>query len=349
NAINAHRNEQRKLSYAIVPITAVPMPATPDDAAVKKFYEENPSQFTAPEFRNSVVLELTAQALSETIEVSEEELTARFAVERQRFERAERRTVEQINFPTKEAAEKAAKEIADGKDFYEVAEAAGNARADVNLGPRTKASLAVPAIRDAAFGLEVNEISAPVEAPLATSLVRVTAITPGVTVTLDDVREQIMSAVRQDKAGDEINALYDQVEDRRSEGATLAEIGKALNLPVKEFRAIDRQGNGVDGESVEGVLEPARVLPAIFAGQPGVEANPTELANGGFAWVDVLSIEASKLKTLDDVKAEATTALQEQLRRDALVALTDKIVADMRSGKALEAALTAALPDAAAP
>ena len=82
-----------------------------------------------------------------------------------------------------------------------------------------------PKIADAAFGLEKDEVSDPVEGRFATVLLRVTDIQPAVNAHASPTsRIRCATSSRSDKAEAQLQTLLDQVEDQRLAGKSLKEI-----------------------------------------------------------------------------------------------------------------------------
>jgi peptidyl-prolyl cis-trans isomerase D len=61
-----------------------------------------------------------------------------------------------------------------------------------------------------------------------------------------------------------------------------------------------------------------------------------ELADGGYAWFDLVSTTPSKQKPFDEVKAEVATLVKEQERRREITAFASKIVERLNAGEAIE-------------
>ncbi|MCV4594506.1 peptidyl-prolyl cis-trans isomerase, partial [Escherichia coli] len=76
----------------------------------------------------------------------------------------------------------------------------------------------------AAFSLQKETISDPIEGRFATVLVRVTDIQPAVERTFADVKTEVKDRLATKKAEEQLQATLDQVEDQRSAGKTLKEI-----------------------------------------------------------------------------------------------------------------------------
>ena len=81
----------------------------------------------------------------------------------------------------------------------------------------------------------------------------------------------------------------------------------------------------------------AKVGQAAFAGAQGLEAEATELEDGGYAWIDVVGVTAEKQKPFEDVKEEVKTAYMDGERRKEVTAIAAKLVERLNGGETLEA------------
>src|SRR5690606_16881047 len=175
---NRYQNEQRILTYFIIGEEAAGQIAEPAEDQLKSYFEERKSQFASPEYRKITVVTATPDKIRETITVTGEELQQAYEARIDDYRSPERRKIEQISFPSLEAAEKASAELAQGKDFLELAREAGFSQSDIDLGTLTRNDMADPAIAEAAFALNKGEVSKPVKGMLTTAIVRVLEIFP---------------------------------------------------------------------------------------------------------------------------------------------------------------------------
>jgi peptidyl-prolyl cis-trans isomerase D len=308
----------------------------PDEAKLKEFYEQNKRQFMTPELRKVAVLLLTREDAKSRSPVDEAEVKADYEKDKERFNVPERRTITQLSFPDKAAAEKAHAELAKATDFKEAVTKLGFKESDIELGSLARRDMIDPKIAEAAFTLEKDELSKPIEGQFGVVLLRVTEIVPGKQRTFDEVKGEIRDRLAQERSSHELQALHDKVESERSAGKTLGEIGQALSLPFREIAAIDQAGNGPDGKSAFEHAEAARVAQAAFAGAVGIEPEATDLGDGGYAWVDVLAITPEKQKPFDAVQAEVKAGAIEQDRRREITAAAAKLVERLNAGESME-------------
>jgi peptidyl-prolyl cis-trans isomerase D len=245
--------------------------------------------------------------------------------------------VQQLAFPDKAAAEAAHAELANAKDFNEAAAKLGFKQSDTELGLLARKDMIDPKIADAVFGLTKDELSKPVEGRFALVLVRVSAIEPGKQRTYDEVKGEIRDRMAEERASQEMQALHEKAENERSAGKPLQEIGETLKITYRAIPEIDSGGKTADGKPALEHAEAPRIAQAAFSGAAGIESDATELADGGYAWIDVVSTTPEKQKPFEAVQAEVKAGLLEQERRKEVATLAAKLVERLNSGETVEA------------
>jgi len=140
----------------------------------------------------------------------------------------------------------------------------------------------------------------------------------------------------EERVNREMQTLHDNAENERSAGKTLQEIGEGLKLPFREIAQIDRSGKTADGKPALEHAEAARIAQAAFSGSAGIEADATELGDGGYAWIDVLAVTPEKQKPFEEVQAEVKADAIEQERRKEIAAFAVKLVERLTNGEAFE-------------
>jgi peptidyl-prolyl cis-trans isomerase D len=335
--IYRYTEERRVIEYFTPDYDKLIKTPDPDEARLKEYYEQNKRQFMTPELRRIGVLLLTRDEAKARTPVDEEEVKAAYEKDKEKFNVPERRTITQLAFPDRAAAEKAYAELAAASDFKEAVTKLGFKLSDVELGSLTRKDLIDPKIAAAAFALGKDELSKPIEGQFAVVLVRVGEIVPGKQRTFEEVKGEIRERLADERANRELQVLHEKVENERSAGKTLSEIGTDLKLPFREIAAIDRTGNGPDGKPALEHAEVARVAQAAFAGAVGIEPEATDLSDGGYAWVDVLAVTTEKQKPFDAVLAEVKAGAIEQERRKEIAAAAVKLVERLNAGESFEA------------
>jgi peptidyl-prolyl cis-trans isomerase D len=289
-----------------------------------------------PELRKVNALLLTRADVKSRLPVSEEETKAAYEQDKEKFNIAEKRRVLQLSFPDKAAAEKAYAELAKAPKFVEAAAKLGLKESDIDLGVLARKDMIDAKVADVAFGLKKDELSKPVEGQFKVVLVRVSDIVPGKQRTYEEVKNEIRDRLAEERASQEIQTLHEKVESERSAGKSLKEIGESLKLPFNEIAETDRAGKTGAGKPAIEHAEAAKVAEAAFAGATGIEAEATDLGDGGYVWVDVLGITPEKQKSFEEVKDEVKAGAVEADRRKEITALASRLVERLAKGETLE-------------
>ena len=335
--MHQYREETRDIDYLAPDFDKLIKLEPLDEAKLRAFYEQNQRQFVTPEVRKINVLLLSHDAVKARINIIDEEIKATYEKTKDKIDTPEKRRVQQLSFPDRAAADKAYAELSKAKNFTEAAAKLGFKEADIDLGLLARRDMIDPKIAEAAFALKKDELSKPVEGQYANVLVRVTEIVPGKQRSFDEVKGEIRDKLAEERTSQEIQGLHDKVEDERASGKPLKEIAEQLKLDFREIPDIDRGGKTVDGKpAIEGAAA-TQIAQAAFAGSPGLDAEAAELADGGYAWVDVVSITPEKQKTFEEAKAAVTTAATEEQRRAEIASLAGKLVDRLGRGESMDA------------
>jgi peptidyl-prolyl cis-trans isomerase D len=340
--INSWRGETRIAEhFTIDPDKAVTVPE-PDEAKIKATYEQNKQAFMAPEYRKIALLVLSVDELKKSMAVTDAEAQTAYDESKADYNTPERRRVQQIAFKDKAAAEAAKKAIAGGKSFADAAKEAGAKDSDIDLGLISKDRLIDPKIADAVFSLAKDKVSDPVEGRFATVLVRVSDIQPAVNRSFADVKDQVKDKLAAKKASEQLQSKLDQVEDQRSAGKSLKDIGDQMKLQFYEIPEMDRANKARDGKPAVIIADTNAVVTAAFNSGVGVENDVIELSNGGYAWIDVLDIAPQKQKPFEEVKADAKQVTIATERARLINELAAKLVERADKGEAMSVLATAA-------
>lgn len=335
-AADRFRNEQRVLSYVVLPADKANVPSEPTPEQVSGYYEAHKDEYMAPEYRKLAVLVADPAEVAKSIKIEDADLKAYYDANQSRYRIEEQRKVQQIPFPDEAAAQAAHEKIKGGASFADIVKERGLSEKDVDLGNVTKEGLADPAVADVAFALGKDEVSAPVKGQFGTVIVTVTDITPGVVTSFEEARSAIETTLAQEQALQQVLELHDKVEDERAGGSSLAEIGQKLKMAYREIEAVDRQGKAPDGKDVENLPGGTEMLSQAFGSPQGVEHDPVETSDQGFAWFNVLGVTQSRQKPLEEVRDQVAADWKKDATREALSKLAQEIIDKVRGGETLE-------------
>jgi peptidyl-prolyl cis-trans isomerase D len=329
-----HRNEQRDVRYFVVSPTEQDMPAA-GEQDLKSQWENNKERYTSPEYRVIAVVKADPEDLASRMQVSEDELKAGYEKFKAEYHKAETRTVLQIPFPSIEEAKKAKDRITGGFDFMALAKERGLTDADASLGDVPRNGIMDPTIADAAFALQQDQVSDPIQGKLSVVLLKVTKIAPEKQLTLDEARNDVKSRLQLEKAQAEVQTTYDAIEDARAQQKSFEEIAKQVSLPLVVTSPVDARGLGKDGKDVEVPFKES-VLKQSFESDTGVENDALTTPSGGYVWYEVREVTPSAVKPFDIVKTEVEVDWKAQKLRQVAIDKAKQAVERGRNGVPLE-------------
>ena len=336
DALNSYNGESRTLRYVLVPESAAGTIPEPSDEDLRRYYENHRSKFTQPEFRKIGVLAVTPETMKEQVQITEADIKTAFETKKDKLGTPEKRLIQQIPFPDLAAANAAHQKIQSGSDFLAVAKEQGVSEADIDLGTLSRAELADPAIAEAAFALEPNKVSEPVTGKLGSIvLLRVTAVQPGKTPTLEESKADLEKTLLKERASSVILDLHDKIEDLLASGATLSEIADKLKLSYQVVDQVDREGRKPDGSAVT-LPRQKELLNAAFATDAGVENDPIDAQDDGVIWYEVMGVVPEQLKPFDRVKDQVAKDWRAHEARTRTAKYAQDLVTSLNSGKTLE-------------
>jgi len=331
-AFNRFQNETRAVDYLIVTPKLVGEIKAPDATDLRKFYDENESQFTAPQYRKVAAIVLKPEDFRAGIVLTDEDLKVSYEARANEFNTREKRTVEQITFADEAAARKAHEELKGGKDFDKLADEQGREDRYISYGSVPASGILDKKISDAAFALDKPSFSGPINGSLSTAIVRVSEITPASSKSLDEVRDQLRRELAGERAASLVADHFDDIEDDRAKGLSLEDIGSKRDLNVIVVPAIDAQGKSPDGALVTSIPANPVLYRNIFAAEVDLQSEPVELTQESFAWYEVQDIIAEKLKPFESVKDTVNTAWVTAETRSAVSGLARDLVKRIKSG-----------------
>ena len=307
NVVAAHEMEKRTVKLSSFPVRPESI-ATPDDATIDSFFQENKPSYDAPQLRSAKIGSLSAAIIAEEITISDNEIRAAFDDRLDEFSTPETRSIRQMVFDDAATANAALDRLNNGEGFAAVAASMLEwTDADTNLGTVTEASLD-GALVGPAFAAEAGAVVGPVQTAFGFQLLSIDTITAGGVTQLDDVREQIISTLRGEQA---INLLYDRVnmlEDALGSGATIEEAIKKASGRLDIATDIDRQGQTIDGMPAAGqvgeLLQDGAILELIWDSELNEVSVIQEGSDDMFFVVNVSTETEPRERRLDEVRAQ---------------------------------------------
>ena len=324
-----HRTEQRDAAY--FEFTLSDGAKQPTDANLKSLYDENPDLFREPERRSMAIVALTPDAIMSGIEVSEDDLKRQYEATKKQLAAAETRTVLQIPFDNEADAIAAARKIKDGTSFEDIAREQGKTEADISLGTVAKSAIPDLAVAEAAFALADGAVSEPVKSRFSTVLLKTKIVGTSGARSLDEMRDELATAVRAAKARDQLLDLHDKFEDARASGATLEEAAAEIGIKVANVGPVALNGTDKDGKAVA-VPGHSSSLATAFDTEIGLEISPLTDGDDGFTWLETRDIIATSVPAFNEIKDKVADTWKAREAASATRKQAEDLVAKLRSG-----------------
>ena len=333
DALHRYQDETRSVDTVALTAAAAGPVASPDEAALKGYYDGHKRAFTAPQYRRLVVLAVTPATVAKPDAVSDADVQAVYdRVVAERFTTPEMRHVTQAVFPTEDAASAFVRRVRGGQAFADAVKADGLGDKLVDLGTNAKTAIFDPAVADAAFGAPPDGTTDAVPGKFGAVVAHVDAIEPATTQPLAEVAPMLRTELATSRSAADVKALHDRIEDVRSSGKTLTEAAASVGLETRTIEAVDAAGDGKDGKPVDGLVDGPDLLKAAFASDVGVDNDTLSTADGGTVWFEVAGIDAARQLTLDEARPKVEAAWREEQTARQLDAKAADLVKSVDAG-----------------
>ena len=329
------REEKRVAAYIAIANDAFADVGEPDDAALQAHYKANENIFTAPEYRSATYVHLTSADVESEIGIADSDLQALYDQRLDSYKVPERRAVQQMIFPTEEAARAAAAQLAEGKAFVALAKTLLNQDEDTTniLGDVTKDRLP-DSLADPVFALSKDQVSAPLKGPFGWYLLRVTGTKPPETKPLAEVRDTLRTELVQERSGTVLYELSTQLDDALGGGASLEDAASQIGATAKTVKMVDRRGNGPDDKPVSGLPTAPEFLTTLFGTPSGEESDLVDMGSNGYLILRSNNVVPAQVRPLDSVRTQVVQAWQAAQRRTVTEEKAKKALERIKGGTA---------------
>jgi len=325
--IYAYLNEKRSAEFLLVPDASMIDVKDPDQAALEKFYKDGIAAYQRPEYRAFIVLHLKAEDFAKDVTIPEDQVKSDFETRKAEFSTPESRAVEQVVLQDQAKADAIVAAVRGGKSFADaVKDTTGGA--PVDLGEVTKDKLPAD-VAEQSFALPADGVSEPLKSAFGLHVVHVKSITPGVTRTYDDVKEQLRNELALAQAGDAMVSVVNQLDDTLAGGASLEDAAQQLHLSSQKYDAVDPSGKGRDGKDLNLVPDILQLAQSTEAGQTSLVST---LSDGSYAVVQVTNVTPAEAKPLTEVADQVKQDWLTKARRDAADAKAKELAGKVKSG-----------------
>ena len=307
HAADFMRPERVTIEYVEVTAQQLPAPSAPDEAALRKRYEDEKARFGEPERR-----------LASHILVRVEDGGDAAAAERK-------------------AAELARQAAAPGADFAALArehsEDPGSRDAGGDLGWVEQGMMVAP-FEQALFAMQPGEVRGPVKTDFGWHVLQLREVQAGSARPFEEVRDELAreqaQADRERVFSDLTGRLTDLVYQNPS---SLEPAARELGLEVRTLGPFSR-------EDTIGIAASPEVKRAAFSEmliEDGTASDPIEIGPQHSVLIRVLEHEPAAARPLAEVRSEVEAAVRADRRAKAAVAAAEAALERLRAGEALAA------------
>jgi peptidyl-prolyl cis-trans isomerase D len=341
----ALENEEREVQYLQLAADQFAGSEPIDEAAVKAYYDKNGDRFMTTESVALEYAELRLEQLATQVTPTEADLQKLYDDNRANYVLDERRRARHIvvsvtgddDAAALKKAEGVAAEARSGKDFAELAKkysSDATAGQGGDLGFVQQRDFPGP-LGDTLFALKVGEVSAPVKSQFGYHILKLEEIQAGEAKPFADVRAELDSQYRQERAADLFGERQEQMAARLEKGATdIDKIAQELGLArgsIAEFL----RGGGAEplGSNVD-------LQQTVFSDSTlnqGKIGGPVALGEDRLVLVKVAKHRKAEVKPLPDVQGEIVTLLKQERGVAAAKAAAEAAVAKLVAGEKIDA------------
>jgi len=344
----ALENEKIDLSFVKVPFSQFKDTGPVGETEIADFYEKNRERFRKPDTVTVAYVPYTPEHFAEKVQVSDQAIQDYYDAHQADYEQPERLHLQHILFmippdadetgkmaiTAKAAAVLISARIGGKETFAELAKKNSEDALSVenggDLGIVARGTLEAP-LEEAAFALNVGDVSDPVTSSRGIHLIRLDEKIPGGPKPLAEVRDDIIKDLRSRGADDAArNALAADLEKARG-GTSFDDLASAHGLTVTTSTPVSR-GQIIPGVKSSMLLNNALVLEPDAVDQI-MEVEPP------YYLFKVTEKVASTIPPLDEVRAAIVETLTRDKTKEASRAAAEAILTSARSSGSAAALL----------
>jgi peptidyl-prolyl cis-trans isomerase D len=335
--LNRYSLEERTIRYMTLDASPPSEIADPAPDVLATYFEARKAAFKTPELQVLQLITLDPAKISKADAISDDDAKAAYTANIATYTVPEKRRIQQIPFDSKDAADAAAKRLADGLSFDALIADMKLKPEDIDQGLLDQASFLDPTVADAAFKLaKAGDVSGVISGKLRNVIVRLTEITPGSVQPFDEVKPAIKASLAAARSDSDVRNLLKSIESARDERASFSDVASRFKLDLVTTPPINKDGKMADGKPLTGVDDPAKLAKSAFESDVGNQNDPIALANGGYLFFDVVTVMPPRDRSLDEVKADITTSWKTEQARNQLSDKTKDLVARLQKGEAFD-------------
>ena len=332
-------NEKRRADMVLLPFMGQPLPPAPTDAVLRRFYENNPNRYSAPEYRHIKAVILSPETIGRSLTVPDSEVKAYFNQHKAEYVSPEKRALQVITAGSAAAGNALAAQWKAGATWEAMQTAAkGVGATAVDLPLSTPAQVPSPELAKAAFAAQGNIVTGPISEPLGVQVFRVTAIEPAKNPSFESLHDILLGKAAAEKALDLIDARAQKLQDLFAGGAKIDEVPADLGATGAEG-TLDAQGKTQDGTlaplPAKGDVR-QQIIDTAFKTNPGDAIQPVEGPDHVWFAVAVDNITKPAKRPLELVRAQVLSDWQADQVHHRQEAEAAHLLALIKGGQSLQ-------------
>ena len=340
------RNEKVKLAVVSVAADKLKEGVVVSDAELASHFESNKDKYRIPEKRKIKYALIDLQAIRQRTNVSAQDVQRYYDDNQQQYATPEQVRASHILLKTEGKDDAVVRKQADdllakvkgGADFSALAtkfsedEVSAAKGGDLDFFGR---GAMVKEFDDVAFTLKPGETSDVVKTQFGYHIIRVMEKKPASTRSLDESKVQIEEILKSERAQKEAERISTELAGKLTKPADLDTVAKGRGLTVAETPLFARD------EPIPGLGMAPAIGNRAFELKSG-EVSEAIRSQNGFAFITVTATEASRLPTLDEVKARVRGDVQTSKAVEAAKQRAAGLAAQLKSARDFTAAAKAA-------
>lgn len=357
------RNEQKQLislmdqsrdfHYLILPLEEVRNNTVVSPLEIDEYYQENQTQFTAPETVSLDYIELNLADLADDIELDETSLKDYYQQQVDAAEASKRLFVGHIMVDTQddgahqEILGQALLALEKGDEFSEVAQQYSEDPLSAEQGGELGeffADSVPPIFRRTVEELDVGQVSEPVEIDDAWHIIKVLREEKNIVRSFEEERDRFADELRLQLAMELLPEKVDELAELSYNSETLAEVAGEMGLELKTSSPLTPEGP-VESETVNaGIGLYSAVLDVAFSEDVldnGYASEVLELGEGVFVVVKLKEHSPTRTLSIDEVREQVEVSLKTEKALLALKKSAEGYASSIRSGQSVESVATA--------
>ncbi len=340
--LHALEDQQREVRYFTLPVEKFANVGAVDDAAVKAYLEKHQASYMTQESVRLAYGELRMDQIAQAITITDADLREAYEKAKGKYGQPEKRHARHILIANGPDAEKTAASVLaearkPGQDFAALAKKystdTGSAAQGGDLGWTERGYFEKP-FEDALFAMKAGDIAGPVRTQYGYHVIRLEEAQPAKSRSFEEVRPELESQLRSDRATDQLGDVQEQIVRKLEESsADFDALVKEFHLKAGEVPQFTRETGGAPLGSAPELRELVYSAPVLDEKHIG---GPIGVGEDRLVIVKVLEHRKPAPRPLAEVRDEIVAAIRKERGAEGAMKAADAARARLLSGASFE-------------